>query len=199
MIRATTPTHIFNLPIETSLIKELLITYSQRKTPVIDKQLEDCVLDGKTIAVTLTQRDTARFSDRRPVEIQLRVLTTSDTALAGTITEVDVDRVLDDDILGSDPKRKPTSIIGEDGTAITSCCQFDVEFGEIYIIDAGGFPEDYEGEYGESGEPFEFIPKVGEKQIIPTARKYVKRDIVVEAIPYREVDNTSDGKTVTIG
>jgi len=199
MIRATTPTHIFNLPIETSLIKELLITYSQRKTPVIDKQLEDCVLDGKTIAVTLTQRDTARFSDRRPVEIQLRVLTTSDTALAGTITEVDVDRVLDDDILGIDPKRKPTSIIGKDGIAIASCCQFDVEFGEIYIIDAGGFPDDYEGEYGESGEPFEFVPKVGEKQYILTARKYVKQDIVVEAIPYAEVDNASNGKTVTIG
>lgn len=197
MIRATTPTHIFNLPIETDLIKELLITYSQRKTPVIDKQLDDCVLDGKTIAVTLTQRDTARFSDRRPVEIQLRVLTTSNTALAGTITEVDVDRVLDDDILGKDPDKKPTDIIGNDDITSMCCCQFDVEFGEIYLVgDGGGFPDDYEGEY--DGE-YEFTPNAEKKQVIATARKYLKDDIVVEKIPYAEVDNASDGKTVTIG
>ena len=202
MIRATTPTHIFNLPFETDTIKELLITYSQRKMPVVQKLTDDCVFDGKTIAVTLTQRDTARFSDRKVVEIQLRVLTTSDTALAGNITEVDVGRILDDDILGKDPDKKPTDIIGNPDVVDTCCCTFDVDFGEIYIIEnggSGGFPEDYEGVYGEAGESFNFVPKVGEKQIIPTANKYAKKDITVEAIPYAEVDNVSDGRTVTIG
>lgn len=199
MIRATTPTHIFNIPFETDMIKELLITYSQRKTPVVQKLMDDCVFDGKTIAVTLTQRDTARFSARKVVEIQLRVLTKSDTALAGKITEVDVGRILDDDILGKDPDKKPTDIIGNPDVVDTCCCTFDVDFGEVYIIGTGGFPEDYEGVYGEAGEAFDFIPKVGEKQIIPTAKKYAKRDITVEAIPYVEVDNVSDGKTVTIG
>ena len=199
MIRATTPTHIFNLPIETDTIKELLITYSQRKKPVVQKLIDDCVFDGKTIAVTLTQRDTARFLERKSIEIQLRVLTTSDTALAGNITEVDIDRILDDDILGKDPEKKPTEIIGNPDVLDTCCCTFDVDFGEVYIIGNGGFPEDFEGVYGEAGEAFDFIPKVGEKQIIPTAKKYAKRDITVEAIPYVEVDNVSDGKTVTIG
>ena len=40
---------------------------------------------------------------------------------------------------------------------------------------------------------------IGEDQIIPTARKYVADDIVVKEIPYAEVDNTSNGRTVTIG
>lgn len=202
MIRATTPTHIFNLPFETDTIKELLITYSQRKMPVVQKLTDDCVFDGKTIAVTLTQRDTARFSDRKVVEIQLRVLTTSDTALAGNITEVDVGRILDDDILGKDPDKKPTDIIGNPDVVDTCCCAFDVDFGEIYIIEnggSGGFPEDYEGVYGEAGEAFNFVPKVGEKQIIPTANKYAKKDITIESIPYAEVDNVSNGRTVTIG
>lgn len=202
MIRATTPTHIFNLPFETDTIKELLITYMQHKTPVVQKLTDDCVFDGKTIAVTLTQRDTARFSERRKVEIQLRVLTTSDTALAGGIAEIDIGRILDDDILGKDPEKKPTEIIGNSEAVDTCCCTFDVDFGEIYIIGTGSFPEDYEGVYGETGdteEVFDFIPKVGEKQVIPTAKKYVKSDITVEAIPYVEVDNVSDGRTVTIG
>lgn len=200
MIRATTPTHIFNIPFDTSLIKELLITYSQKKIPIVDKVLDDCVLDGKRIALTLTQRDTSKFSDRRNVEIQIRILTTSDTSLAGTIVETEVDRVLDDDILGSDPKKKPTVITGDDDISTLSTCEFDVDFGEIYIIGdgSGGFPEDY-SEYGEEGEPFEFIPKVDEKQQILTAKKYLERNLVVDAIPYVEVDNVSNGKTVTIG
>lgn len=81
-----------------------------------------------------------------------------------------------------------------------STCEFDVDFGEIYIIGdgGGGFPEDY-SEYGEDGESFEFIPKVDKKQEILTAKKYLERNLVVEAIPYVEVDNVSNGKTVTIG
>ena len=56
MIRATTPTHIFNLPFETELIKDLIITYTQRKTIIIEKRLDECVLDGKTLGRKLVQR-----------------------------------------------------------------------------------------------------------------------------------------------
>lgn len=197
MIRATTPTHIFNLPFETNTIKELSITYSQRKTPLVQKNKGNCAFDGKVIALTLSQKDTLKFSDRRPVEIQLRVLTTSNTSLAGTITEIDVGRILDDNILGSDPELKPIEIINDQEVLSNCCCAFDVEFKEVYIVDTGGgMPGEYEGEYAGS---YEFVPKAGATQVIPTARKYLANDIVVEAIPYAEVDNTSDGKTVTIG
>lgn len=197
MIRATTPTHIFNLPFETELIKDLIITYTQRKTIIIEKGLDECVLDGKTLAVTLTQKDTVKFSDRRPVEIQLRVLTTSSTALAGDITEAEVNRILNDSIMGPDPEKKPTFIVTDPDSIVSCCCTFDVDFKEVYIVETGSvFPPEYEGEY--SGE-LEFIPMIGEDQIIPTARKYVADDIVVKEIPYAEVDNTSNGRTVTIG
>ena len=200
MIRATTPTHIFNLPFETSTIKELMISYAQRRNVVIEKFKDDCVFDGKMIALTLTQRDTLKFSDRRPVEIQLRVVTTSDTALAGDITEIEIGRVLDGDVMGSDPKKLPTGIIGDSDAIDSCCCNFDVDFKELYIVETeSSFPEGYEGEYGVEGEPFVFIPSVDDRIVIPTGKKYVPNDIVIEKISYTAVSNESDGLTVTIG
>ena len=53
-----------------------------------------------------------------------------------------------------------------------------------------------------SGEPFlgeySTTPKI-EKQIIPTKNKLLIKDYEVEAIPFYEVDNMYNGKTIIIG
>lgn len=41
-------------------------------------------------------------------------------------------------------------------------------------------------------------PKV-EQQTLPTAQKLMQADVLVKEIPYAEVKNLSNGKTVTIG
>lgn len=68
-------------------------------------------------------------------------------------------------------------------------CIFEVDFGEVFISGDNEF-DAYDGEY-------EFIPSI-EQQTIHTAEKYVKEDIVIKAVPYSEVTNISNGKTVTI-
>lgn len=52
--------------------------------------------------------------------------------------------------------------------------------------------DEYEDEY-------EVVSKVNEDEILNTAKKYLRNDIVVKAIPYAEVSNLSGGRTVTIG
>ena len=49
----------------------------------------------------------------------------------------------------------------------------------------------YEGEYS-------IIPKI-ETQTLNTANKLMQSNVIVEKIPYAEVTNSSNGKTVTIG
>lgn len=49
----------------------------------------------------------------------------------------------------------------------------------------------YEGEYG-------VTPKVTE-QTLPTAQKFLARDVTIEKIPYFEVSNNSGGTTASIG
>lgn len=51
--------------------------------------------------------------------------------------------------------------------------------------------ENYTGDY-------EIVPQAFEKQVLHTANKLCTADITVTAVPYIEVSNRSDGKTVYI-
>ena len=65
--------------------------------------------------------------------------------------------------------------------------KIELDFGEGY----GGATNKYDGEY-------DVTPKVV-AQTLPTARKLMQKDLVIEPIPYAEVSNAFNGQTVTIG
>ncbi len=62
---------------------------------------------------------------------------------------------------------------------------------DIVISATGGDHEQYKGSYT-------VTPSVTEQKMA-TKNKVMLDDVTVEAIPYAEVTNTSNGKTVTIG
>ena len=94
MIRGTTPTHTFNVSIDTSRFKIVRIYYAQKKIPVVTKTEKDIVMDGKQIRVTLSQKDTLKFDERRPVEVQIRVVLDNGCSIATSVGTLDVGRVL---------------------------------------------------------------------------------------------------------
>lgn len=98
MIRATTPTHTFNLPIDTSNISKLLITYKQGNKIVLEKKETQCTLTGSKVELTLTQEETKMFAPER-VKIQLRVLTKDNVAMSSKPKCKFVEDVLNDVIL----------------------------------------------------------------------------------------------------
>ena len=68
---------------------------------------------------------------------------------------------------------------------------FPTDFGQIQVITEPLDPsERYEGEYTAT-------PKV-EAQTLPTAKKYLDKDITLLAIPYFETSNNSGGNTAYI-
>lgn len=75
IIQGTTPEHEFTLPFDTSLIKELRISYGQKGREVIVKYDEDCTYNDNVITVSLTQEDTFMFNSKLLVDVQFRVLT----------------------------------------------------------------------------------------------------------------------------
>ena len=99
MIRGTTPTHIFNLPIETEQIKEIKIIYAQNDEILLCKKREDCELDGKTVVVKLTQDETFLFDCKKPVQIEVRALLDNGVALKSPIELIDVGKCLDNEVL----------------------------------------------------------------------------------------------------
>ena len=94
MIRGTTPTHTFTLPIETSTIKEALVTYAQKENVLFEKSTEDCTMSENKITVVLTQEETFKFDCKSSAQVQLRVLTTEGKAMASDVLIVPVETCL---------------------------------------------------------------------------------------------------------
>jgi hypothetical protein len=69
--------------------------------------------------------------------------------------------------------------------------QESINFKVESAVTVGASGESYDGSYV-------VIPEVKEQQM-KTKNKYMTDDVTIEAIPYAEVSNTSDGITVTIG
>lgn len=99
MIRGTTPTHTFNLKIEARTIRALRITYKQGENVVLEKTEEDATMSGYTIKVKLTQEDTYKFQANIPVQIQLKIKTTSQDVLASRIKTMSVAAILNEEVL----------------------------------------------------------------------------------------------------
>ena len=99
MIRGTTPTHIYTLPVETAILKELKIIYAQADNILFEKVAAHCEMTENTASVTLTQEETFLFDCKKPVQIQVRALTVAGVALASPIMLIDVQKCLDNEVL----------------------------------------------------------------------------------------------------
>ena len=108
MIRATTPVHTFTFDkLDPRDFKVLNIYYAQQGVEILMKDKEDCIFgteetDCGTIyyaAVMLSQDETKLFKSKYDVEIQIRVLTADDKALATGKYKLPVWDVINDEVL----------------------------------------------------------------------------------------------------
>ena len=95
----STPKHEFALPFDVSLVKEFKVTYKQKGKIILEKYLDDFVIDGNTLSVTLTQEETFLFAGDVNVELQARVLTMGGDALSSDIRIITAKRCLDSEVL----------------------------------------------------------------------------------------------------
>lgn len=99
MKRGSTPTHKFVLPFAVDQVDEVEITYQQKDEEILKKYKKDCVLEDRTVSVTLTQEESFEFTEDVNVEIQVRVLTKGGEVLPSNIICVSCDRCLSDEVL----------------------------------------------------------------------------------------------------
>ena len=99
MIRGTTPTHTFNVPLLAENIKKVKITYEQDGVNILTKRESDCTIANKKVTVRLTQEETLRFDHEKLVTIQIRVLSQNDDALSSYPFSVNAIDCLDEEVL----------------------------------------------------------------------------------------------------
>ena len=102
MIKGTTPTLQFNLPISTNSIKsaEIVLRYVDNlKSVTIERTMEECEVGTNSISAVLTQEETLALPAPSTVEVQLRIVTKDDTILATVPEKVTVKRLLKEDVI----------------------------------------------------------------------------------------------------
>lgn len=99
MIRGTTPTLKFIIPISTDQLAEAYVTLAQRGAVVIDKTLEECDCEENKITVKLTQEETLKLQHDCITEIQIRARTLSGDAVASNIIRESTKRILKDGVI----------------------------------------------------------------------------------------------------
>lgn len=104
MTKGTTPTHRFKLPFTAETL-EFTVTYAQKnphtneKTIAAKKTNADCIVNGDTIEVSLTQEDTLKFVENRAVEIQIKAKEQDGNVIASKIMISTVKEILDEEVL----------------------------------------------------------------------------------------------------
>ena len=101
IIRGTTPTHIFTVPVGSSQITTLKITYSQNDQVLFSKSKSDVTFDDKQISVTLTQQETLKFvcEPNSPVEIQISIVENNNNVLKSNVMTAVVGKSLLEEVL----------------------------------------------------------------------------------------------------
>lgn len=97
--RGTTPKIKCELPFDVSELAEAIMTIRQHGTVCIEKSIQDADCDGYLLSYPLSQEDTLKLDHESPVEIQVRVKTTYGSALASSVEEVQVGRILKDGVI----------------------------------------------------------------------------------------------------
>lgn len=95
----STPTHRFILPFSEEEFSALEITYSQHRCVVLQKNERECVIEGNTVQVKLSQEETFEFKADVNVEIQIRVVASNGEVFVSDIFTVSCDRCLSDEVL----------------------------------------------------------------------------------------------------
>lgn len=99
MHRGSTPTHFFNVLIDTSRIKKIKIIYMQNDRDVLSKRTEDCTIEKGKITTSLTQEETFMFAPNKIATAIMRVLTHDDQCLISRPLRFSVEDCFDDEVL----------------------------------------------------------------------------------------------------
>lgn len=97
--RGTTSLIECSLPFEVSNLSVGFITIVQRNKTVIEKELKDCDVDGKTINILLTQEETLSLDHTVDAEVQFTGKTKDNKRVTSDIEVESIGRILKEGVI----------------------------------------------------------------------------------------------------
>lgn len=102
MRRGTTPTFQITVTGLSDMEIDVLWLTLKQGTTEITKEKDDIKIQGDVISAALTQEETLEFKAGAKVGIQLRALSTNNTAYASNIVYADVEKILKDGVISDE-------------------------------------------------------------------------------------------------
>lgn len=93
MYRGTTPINIFRTDVDLTNASVLFITYKQHDKDILEKSIDDVVIEKDTIMVRLSQRETLLFSEGI-VTIQIRAKFPDGSVIASNLIRTNAREIL---------------------------------------------------------------------------------------------------------
>lgn len=105
MRRGTTPTLKFSLynkdksKFDTGLVENIRVSFAQKGTLVMEKDIKECEIVDNTVRVTLSQEETLLFDYNAFVEMQLKIKTQGEKVVATSPVRVACGKILCEEII----------------------------------------------------------------------------------------------------
>ena len=100
MIRSSTPTHEFAIPLPADMIADIWVTYTQFEKIVLVKRKADMKNDGGIWSVRLRQEETNLFEGDALAFLEVKALTTDGEVMVGEKVLLTVEDVQNDEVMG---------------------------------------------------------------------------------------------------
>lgn len=97
--RGTTPVNTFAIPADKMAVADVLITYSQNGSKVIEKEMSDCEVGDYYVSTKLTQEETLMLSAASPLQIQLKVKTGDEEVIVSEELVIGVKDCLNEEVM----------------------------------------------------------------------------------------------------
>lgn len=97
--RGATITNVFDVSIDLTDAVVLYITYKQYGRTVLEKQLEDCTVTQDKVTVDLTQAESLKFAENKPVQIQIRARLSDNSAHVSNIMKTTASELLKEGVI----------------------------------------------------------------------------------------------------
>ena len=97
--RGSTSLNTFEVPVDKTVIEDIIITYSQNDSIVFTKDKSDCEIGDYYVKTKLTQEETLMLSDASPVQIQLKIQTGDEDVIVSEEIVISVKKCLNDEVM----------------------------------------------------------------------------------------------------
>lgn len=97
--RGATPTNTFRVRVDFTSAVVMYVTYKQMDRTILEKDISEITIETDKIKVSMTQEESLKFIENKPVEIQIRARLSDDSAHVSKIVRTTVTELLKEGVI----------------------------------------------------------------------------------------------------